>query len=102
MRRKEKPKWAVKPDQYNHKIVRSYFQIEREIGSVPLEILKRRCSDEVNHRSTYVRDFRGNFNSMKMDNHNSHGKVFEVNNGMDIIWDYAKDRLMEYKEYFCR
>ncbi|MFN7252923.1 MAG: hypothetical protein ACK4M9_19445 [Anaerobacillus sp.] len=96
------PKWAVKPEQYNHKIVRAYFQVESELGFVPLEVLERRCSDEVNYRSTYVRDFRGNFNQMKMDNHNSHGKVFEVNNGKVIIWDYVKDRLMEYKEYFFR
>lgn len=95
------PKWAVKPEQYNHKIVSAYFQVEKELGYVPLEVLEKRCSNEAKLPKTYVRDFRGNFNQMKFDGPKSHGKVFEVNGGIVVIWDYIKETLMEYKNYFC-
>lgn len=95
------PKWAMKSDQNNHKIIRAFFQVENEIGYVPLEVLEKRCSDDVNHHSTYVRDFRGNFNQMKIDAPKSHGKVFEVENGTVVIWNYIKETLTEYKNYFC-
>lgn len=94
------PKWATKSEQYNHKIIRAFFQVENELGEVPLEELERRCSDSESYPSTYVRDFRGNFNQMKIDAPKSHGKVFEVENGNVVIWDYVKETLMEYKKYF--
>lgn len=96
------PKWALKAEQYNHKIVRAYFQVEREFGHVPLDELEKRCSDEVTFPTTYVRDFRGNFNQMKIDAPKSHGKVFEIDNGNVVIWDYVKETLMKNKVYFCR
>lgn len=94
------PKWAMKSEQYNHKIVRAFFQVESELGYVPLDVLEKRCSDDVNYSTTYVRDFRGNFNQMKIDAPKSHGKVFEVENGNVVIWDYVKETLMQYKHYF--
>lgn len=96
------PKWAIKPEQYNHKIVRAFFQVESEFGHVPLDALDKRCSDEMTYPSTYVRDFRGNFNQMKIDAPKSHGKVFEIENGNVVIWEFVKETLMEHKEYFCR
>ncbi|KAB2332226.1 hypothetical protein F7731_16765 [Cytobacillus depressus] len=96
------PRWAKKSNQYNHKIVRAYFQIESELGYVPLNALEKRCSDEINHSDTYVRDFRGNFNQMKIDSPKSHGKVFEIENENVIVWGYIKEILMEYKEDFCK
>jgi hypothetical protein len=96
------PKWALKSEQNNHKIVRAYFQVENELGNVSLDVLEKRCSDVVKYPSTYLRDFRGNFNQMKIDSPKSHGKVFEVYNGKVVIWDYVKETLKEYKKYFCR
>lgn len=96
------PKWAIKSEQYNHKIVRAYFQVESELGYVPLDALEKRCSDVVIYPTTFVRDFRGNFNQMKFDGPKSHGKVFEIENGNVVLWDYIKETLMEFKEYFCR
>jgi hypothetical protein len=96
------PKWAARPDQYNHKIIRAFFQVEKELGYVTFIALEKRCGDEVKYPTTYVRDFRGNFNQMKIDAPKSHGKVFEVNNEMVELWDYTKGTLLEYKDYFCR
>lgn len=96
------PRWAIKSEQYNHKIVRAYFQVESELDYVPLDALEMRCSDEATYPTTYVRDFHGNFSQMKTDASKSHGKVFEIDNGNVVIWDYVKERLMEYKNYFCR
>ncbi|TCT14585.1 hypothetical protein EDC18_10566 [Natranaerovirga pectinivora] len=94
------PKWATKSEQYNHKIIRAFFQVESELAEVPLKELESRCSDSEKYPSTYVRDFKGNFNQMKIDTPKSNGKVFEVKNGNVIIWDYVKEILMEYKRYF--
>lgn len=96
------PRWAKKPNQYNHRIIRAFYKIESELGFVPLSELERRCSNEKNHPDTYVRDFKGNFYQLKIDSPKSHGKVFEVENDNVVIWDYIKDTLEEYKEYFCR
>jgi len=94
------PKWALKPQQYNHKIVKAFFMVENQNGEVTFDDLERMCSDEKKHPDTYVRDFRGNFTQMKIDAPKSHGKVFEVNNGIVTIWTLVKDTLMEYKKYF--
>lgn len=94
------PKWALKPHQNNHKIIRAYFKVESKMGTVTLDYLEKMCSDEKNHPDTYVRDFRGNFAQMKIDAPKSHGKVFEVENGVVTIWSGVNDTLMEYKKYF--
>ncbi|HFL3653739.1 TPA: hypothetical protein ACG3P3_001463 [Clostridioides difficile] len=94
------PKWAIKSQQNNHKIVKAFFQVESELGHVPLQNLEERCSNNEKYHSTYVRDFRANFNQMKIDAPKSHGKVFEVVDGEVVIWDYVKETLMEYKRYF--
>lgn len=94
------PKWAIKPHQNNHKIVRAYIELENEIGRVLLEELEERCSDKVDHEETYVKDFKGNFNQMKIDSPKSHGKVFEIENGYVIIWSEIKDTLNQYSNLF--
>ncbi|HFL3266426.1 TPA: hypothetical protein ACG3I4_002375 [Clostridioides difficile] len=96
------PKWANRSQQNNHKIVRAFFQVENELGYVPLDELEKRCSDNEKYHSTYVRDFKGNFNQMKTDAPKSHGKVFEVVDGEVVVWDYIKETLMEYKSYFIQ
>lgn len=96
------PRWAKKSNQYNHKIIKAYCQVEQELGYVPFIELERRCSDEGIHPETYVRDFRGNFNQMKFDSPKSHGKVFEIENGNVVIWAYVKDTFEEYKVHFYK
>lgn len=94
------PKWAQKPHQNNHKIIRAFFRVEKELGIVTLDSLEQMCSDEKNNPDIFVRDFKGNFAQMKIDAPKSHGKVFEVDDGVVTIWSLVHDRLMEFKNYF--
>jgi len=96
------PKWAMKPEQNNHRIIKAFFEVEKELGKVPLTLLEKHCSDESHYPAAYVRDFRGNFNQMKTDAPHSHGKVFEVESGIVLIWGVVQDKLLEYREYFAR
>ena len=94
------PKWAVSPEQNNYKIIRAYFQILDEHGRVDRPTLEARCQDMQSHPDIYVRDFRGNFTSLKTDKGNSHGKVF-IDDGYNItIWDALIDTLKKYRSLF--
>ena len=94
------PTWAIKPEQYNHKIIRAYFQAEKTNGRVTLSALEELCSDK-SHPEKYVPTFRSNYAQMKLDGPKSHGKVFEDDGEMVNIWCEVKDTLMRYKYYFC-
>ncbi len=76
--------------------------MEGELGLVPLVELERKCGDGANHPDTFVREFRSNFTQMKIDSPKSHGKVFEIENGNVVNWEYVKGTLETYKDYFCR
>lgn len=94
------PKWATSPDQNNYKILRAYFQLLAETGRVNRPALETRCQSAQTNPDVYVRDFRGNFASMKTDKGNSHGKVFE-DDGYNIkIWSAIADTLEKYKSLF--
>lgn len=94
------PLWAKRKAQINHKIIKAYFQIEAEIGSVPFHELEKRCFDKANHPDVFIPTFKSNYAQMKMDAPKSHGKVFEEIDDNVIIWDKIKPTLLEYKEYF--
>ena len=94
------PRWARNPQQNNHKILRAFFELKRELGNVTIDALRRRCSDPTGHPNTYVPHFDNNFSQMKFDNGNSHGKVFEEHNGYITIWDRISDTLQKYRDYF--
>lgn len=96
------PRWARRPQQNNHKILRAYFELQKELGKVTLDALRGRCSDPTGHPSTFVPHFDNNFAQMKFDNGNSHGKVFEERDGYVTIWDHISDTLMKYRDYFLR
>lgn len=98
--KKRIPKWALKPQQNNHKIIRAFFMIQKEKGTVNLQELEERCSNLEEFPETFVRDFRGNFAQMKIDAPKSHGKVFEVDNGVVVIWSEVENILTNYKSYF--
>ncbi|MFV0361478.1 MAG: hypothetical protein ACK5LL_00090, partial [Suipraeoptans sp.] len=38
------PVWALKPNQYNHKIIRAFFEAEQATGEVTLETMELLCS----------------------------------------------------------
>ncbi|MBT3318385.1 MAG: hypothetical protein HN948_03130 [Clostridia bacterium] len=96
------PKWAANSNQYNHRILRAFFQIEKDMGFVPYSVLEKRCADNDSHPDINVPTFRSNFDQMKVDNSKSHGKVFEVKYGNVELWDYTKERVLEYKNDFVR
>lgn len=94
------PTWARKPQQNNHRIIKAYFELEEEMGTVTVEALAERCSNKIAYPDTYSSDFRGNFAQMKTDASNSHGKVFVVNNDVVEIWGEIMNVLMENKHLF--
>ena len=94
------PKWADSPNQNNYKIIRAYFQILNECGRVDRPVLEMRCQNIDEYPDIYVRDFRGNFVSMKTDRGNSHGKVF-TDDGYNIgVWEPVKEILEQYRDQF--
>lgn len=94
------PSWALKPTQYNHKIIRAFFKAEQGTDRVTIGELERLCSDAT-VPDLYVPTFRSNYAQMKLDAPKSHGKVFEDDGETVTIWGEVKDTLMLYKEYFC-
>lgn len=94
------PKWAKAKNQINHRIIRAYYQLLNEFGFVHRPDLIARCQDNENHPEVYVRDFSGNFASMKTDKGNSHGRVF-VDDGYNItIWSGVENTMEEYRSFF--
>lgn len=55
MAKRRIPRWANRPEQYNHKIVKAFFEVEQEVGYVSLEALERRCSNEEKFPKTFVK-----------------------------------------------
>lgn len=94
------PSWALRPNQYNHKIIRAFFMAEQETGSVTVGELERLCSNET-VPDLYVPTFRSNYAQMKLDAPKSHGKVFEDDGKTVKIWSEVRDTLMQYKKFFC-
>ncbi|MDP2425395.1 MAG: hypothetical protein Q8M70_03405 [bacterium] len=92
--------WARKPNQMNHKIIRAYFQLEKEYGIVRLRELQLRCTDKANHPEVFVPTFNSNYSQMKFDEGNSHGKIFEEEYGIVTIWEKAKNELEAHRRFF--
>ena len=94
------PIWDVKPNQYNHKIIRAYFKAVAATGRATIDMMERLCSDE-NNLELYVPTFKNNYSQMKLDGPKSHGKVFEDDGETVTIWHEVEDTLMKYKSSFC-
>ena len=93
------PVWALKPNQYNHKIIRAYFLAVEINGQATITMMERLCSDK-EHPELYVPTFRNNYSQMKLDGPKSHGKVFEDDGENVWIWSEIEDILMRYKRSF--
>ena len=94
------PIWALKPDQYNHKIIRAYFTAVDMAGEATITIMEQLCSDKNNNPELYVPTFKNNYSQMKIDGSKSHGKVFEDNGEKVWIWSEIENTLMKYKSRF--
>lgn len=51
------PIWSLRPTQYNHKIIRAYFEAVDIAGEATLTMMERLCSDK-NHPDLYVPTFK--------------------------------------------
>lgn len=67
------PIWALKRNQYNHKIIRAFFEAEENYPEVTLDIMELLCSDK-EHSELYVPTFCNNYSQMKIDGPKSYGK----------------------------
>ena len=94
------PIWALKTNQYNHKIIRAYFQAITPTGRATIDIMERFCSDR-NNPELYVPTFKNNYSQLKLDGPKSPEKVFEDDGEMVTIWRDVKETLMKYKSSFC-
>ncbi len=95
------PMWALKPNQYNHKIIRAFFQAETTTGEVKLDTMESLCSDK-EHSELYVPTFKNNYAQMKIDGPQSYGKVFEDDGEQVWIWKEVEEVLRKYKDSFLR
>lgn len=93
------PVWALKHNQYNHKIIRAYFMAVEIAGQATITMMERLCSDK-EHPELYVPTFKNNYSQMKLDGPKSHGKVFEDDGDNVWIWSEIEDILMRYKASF--
>lgn len=94
------PFWALKPNQYNHKIIRAYFKAVDILGQASISMMERLCSDNEN-QELFVPTFKNNYSQMKIDGPKSHGKVFEDDGENVWIWSEVEEALMKYKNSFC-
>lgn len=93
------PVWALKPNQYNHKIIKAYFMASEIAGQATITMMERLCSDK-EHPELYVPTFKNNYSQMKLDGPKSHGKVFEDDGENVWIWSEVEDILMRHKRTF--
>ena len=93
------PMCALKPNQYNHKIIKAYFMSVDIAGEATLIMMERLCSNK-EFTDLYVPTFRNNYSQMKLDGPKSHGKVFEDDGERVWVWDEVEEILMQYKSSF--
>jgi hypothetical protein len=93
------PTWALKPDQYNHKIIKAYFNAIDIAGSATIDMMERLCSEK-EHPELYVPTFKNNYSQMKIDGAKSHGKVFEDDGENVWLWSEVKEILQKHKSSF--
>lgn len=93
------PVWALKPNQYNHKIIKAYFMAVDIAGEATLTMMERLCSDK-EHPELFVPTFKNNYSQMKLDGPKSHGKVFEDDGENVWIWSEVESVLIKYKSSF--
>lgn len=93
------PVWALKPNQYNHKIIRAFFEAEESTGEVYLSTMELLCSDK-SRSELYVPTFRNNYSQMKIDGPKSYGKVFEDDGERVWIWREVEEVLRRHRDSF--
>jgi hypothetical protein len=86
--------WAKKPAaQFNHKIIKAYLHLEQP-GPIFLHNLRDLCVQTGS--PYYVQSFDGNYNAMKTDAGNSHGKVFLDNRVTVSIYPRVREEIEKW------
>lgn len=94
------PLWADAPDQNPHRIIRAFFQLQRERNIVTRPELVSRCQDSERHPDVYVEDFERNFKLMKKDKGEGH-RVFNDDGYNITICPEVRDTLEQYRPRFA-
>jgi len=84
------PRWAVKPQQINSRILKLYLDLE---SSGEVKITETLLMERYGNHAEFIR----NFDQMKMISPKNHGKVFDVQNGVITIWEPVKDAVLDFK-----
>ncbi len=80
-------RWASRPHQINHRIVRAFLELERD-GEVEYSSLQAYCTEKLD-----VRNFDANFVSMTTDAGNAHGKVFRQDGSRVTVCPAARKEI---------
>jgi hypothetical protein len=88
-------RWADHPENYNHRIIKAFLTLQKK-QDVTKDDLLGLCSQNAKKPAFYVEKFRQNFNSMKTDAGNSHGKVFLEDNGFVYVYPQAMSEIEKY------
>ncbi|HIV65352.1 MAG TPA: hypothetical protein H9991_03740, partial [Candidatus Mailhella excrementigallinarum] len=92
-------RWSKNKNQINHIIISAFLECENENGISKLYDMKKLCSNK--DSMLYVKNFDANFNSMKTDSGNSHGKFFETDNNHNVwVWHQVKPKFEILKPKF--
>lgn len=92
------PKWAQHPTRLNHIIMWAFFKAASIDGEtyVTKEFMQALCQQ----KGMTEKQFNTNYNSMKTDGGNAHGKVFVEIGPYVHLWEYIKPVALQYKSYF--
>lgn len=90
------PLWARRPDQHNHRILKTFFVLERD-GMTTRDRMKDFFLE--NSYGT-AWQFDNNFNSMRTNEGKSHGHVFTCVNDLVTLSEEASSIAYKYRDYF--
>lgn len=89
-------KWADNPENINHRIVKAYLLLLDKQSVITKNDLRDLCSDQESNLDLFVDKFDKNFNSMKTDAGNSHGKVFLEDGDSVLVFAQAMNEITKY------
>lgn len=77
----------MKQTQYNHNIIRAYFEAVDIAGQATIAMMEYLFSDK-EHQELNVLTYKNNYSQLKFDGPKSHGKVFE--DGGENVWIWSE------------
>lgn len=87
-------RWSQKPWQKNSQLIKAFLELESSQLSITFEQLIEYCTLKFGGA---IREWRNNFNSMKSDCGNSHGKIFFTTENEVRVYDEARKVIDKFK-----